>query len=107
MKDWIVQKFLLKYVKGFLDKLPANGLKVAFGIALVILHELNLVYGGTPYGAMILWVINFINGLGGSPDTVLNISLVTLIIGAIHKSLKLLGLEKQNEELKDQIIVGR
>lgn len=98
--NWLVEKFLLKYVKGILDKLPADGLKVALGVALLILHELDKVYGGTPYGAVILWAINFVNGLGGSPDTVLNISIATVLIGALHKTLKLMALEKEVETPK-------
>lgn len=94
LQNWFVEKFLIKYVKGVLDKLPADGLKVALGLVLLVLHELDVVYGGTQYGAIILWLINFINGLGGSPDVVQNISIATIIIGAVHKSLKLLALEK-------------
>lgn len=93
--NWLIEKFLLRYVKGILDKLPADGLKTALGVALLILHELDVLYGGTKYGSIILWLINFINGLGGSPDTVLNISVATILIGALHKSLKLLGYEKE------------
>lgn len=91
--DWIMQKFLLKYVKGFLDKLPANGVKTALGILLIILNELGKVYGGTPYGSVILWVVNFINGLGGSPEAVTTIGLGTALVGLVHRALKIFGQE--------------
>lgn len=92
--NWITETFLKRYVKAVLDKLPANGAKTIIGVVLLILHELTKVYGGTPYGSILLWGINFLNGLGGSPDTVLNISLATILIGALHKALKLAGAEK-------------
>jgi hypothetical protein len=95
--DWLVNKFLLKYVKGILDKIPPNGLKTALGVLLLVLGELAKVYGGTPYGATILWAINFANSLGGTPDTVVNIGLGGIIIGLVHKILKLLKQEKDDE----------
>lgn len=84
MKDWFVKKFLIGYLKGFLDKFPLDGLKTVLGILLIVLGELSKFL--PEYGGPFSFLIEILQQLGGQPIT--EAGLVALITGLVHKALK-------------------
>lgn len=89
IKNWVIQKFLLGYVKDLLDKVPGNGIKTALGVLLYVLDVLKPFYIATPYGVYIAMAIEFIDQL--SPVPFKDISLGVAITGVVHKVLKYFG----------------
>jgi endonuclease III-like uncharacterized protein len=89
IKEYLIKKFLLGYLKDTLDKIPGNGFKTALGILLFVLDLLKPLYVVSPYGNYIALVIDVINQL--SPVPVKDIAISVVITGAVHKILKYFG----------------
>lgn len=87
MKDWILKTFLMSWLKGKLDKLPLNGLKMALGVVLLLLAELlkSLDPSQASYSIVKL-LIEVVSYLG--PDNITDAGLVAIVVGALHKILK-------------------
>lgn len=87
MKDWLVKKFLMSYLKGWLDKLPMNGLKLALGVVLLLLGELLKTLDPSQSSYSIVKALMEIVAYLG-PDNITDAGLVALVVGALHKVLK-------------------
>jgi hypothetical protein len=90
LKDWVIQKVLVGYLKSWLDALPFNGWKSALGILLVILGEMLKVM--PQYSGPLSVVIDILRALPSDPVT--DMGILALIVGAVHKLLKALKLEQ-------------
>lgn len=82
--DWFVKKFLLSYLKKFLDKFPLDGLKTVLGIILIVVGELIKLL--PDYAGPLAFLLDILKELGGAPIT--EAGFVTLITGLVHKALK-------------------
>lgn len=85
--NWIINKLLLGYLKGFLDKLPGNGAKTVLGIVILVLGE--VIKALPQYSGVLSPVFDFIRQLPADPVT--DIGIVTLVTGVVHKVLKWAG----------------
>lgn len=82
-----VEKLLLTYFKGLLDKLPGSGYKTILGVILLILSQ--LIVAAPEYAPFLQPVLDFLNLLpGGYIDVVTDASIVTIVMGLVHKLLK-------------------
>lgn len=88
IKKLIVEKFLLSWVKGALDKIPGNGYKTLLGVLLLVLGV--IIQALPQYAPFVQPLIDFMNYLPIDPIT--DMGIVTLITGLVHKVLKLLKL---------------
>jgi len=84
MKDWFVKKILMGYLKGFLDKLPADGLKTILGIILIVASELVKLL--PEYSGPLSFVLDLLKQLGAAP--IQDAGIVALLVGLVHKALK-------------------
>lgn len=93
IKDWIVKKLIMGYLKGLLDKLPLNGLKTVLSVVVVIVGLVLKAYPVGPVYEIAKLVLEFLNTMDIAPVT--NPADLTIISGAfgavtglIHKYLK-------------------
>lgn len=88
--NWLVKTFALKYLKGLLDKLPLNGYKTVAGVALSVLAVMVPLIPVPLLQELVLFVIEFLRNAGISEpvSTTLEGGIVLVIVGAIHKLLK-------------------
>ena len=91
LKDLIVKKFLLSWLKGKLDSLPFDGWKTVIGIVEVALGVLLVQV--PEYHSAIQFALDILNQLGGNPITDMGVvtlikGIVTTLIGLVHKLLK-------------------
>lgn len=93
LKDWIVKKLIMGYLKGFLDKLPLNGLKTALGVVVVLVGLALKAYPAGPVFEIAKMILEVLNTMSVAPVT--NPADLTIISGAfwavvglIHKLMK-------------------
>lgn len=91
IKEYILQKFLLDFVKSKLDKLPGNGWKTVLGIVELVLGLLLVQL--PEFRGPLQFLIDLLNQLGPDPITDMGIvalvkGIVTTLVGIIHKILK-------------------
>jgi len=87
MFSWIQKYFIKKFIKGLLDKLPADGQKTLVGILLVVLGAVASFYGAdSSVGAIIAFAIETLKSIEHVPAEQLG-GVITLV-GLIHKLLK-------------------
>lgn len=95
IKDAIVKKFALGWLKGKLDALPLDGFKTALGILLLILSELSKQVDPSEASyAVIKLILEGLAYLGA--ENISDAGLVALIVGTIHKALKLIERKAAN-----------
>lgn len=90
LKNWIVEKFLVGYLKSWLDSLPFNGWKSVLGILLVVFGE--MLKAMPQYSGPLSAVIDILRALPSDPVT--DMGILALIVGAVHKVLKALKIEQ-------------
>lgn len=83
MKDWIVKKFLLGYVKGFLDKLPMDGYKTLLSVLLLLITVAIQVL--PQYAPFLIPIAELLRPYA---DVLVDVTLGTAVTGAVHKVLK-------------------
>jgi hypothetical protein len=82
-----VEKLLLTYFKGLLDKMPGSGYKTILGVIVLIVSQ--LIVAAPEYAPFLEPVLSFLNLLpGGYIDIVTDASIVTIVTGLVHKLLK-------------------
>ena len=86
--NWLVQKFVLGWLKTELDKIPGNGIKLAFGVVLLILEEIKkaCVLAVLAYCSYVDPAIKLFGDL--HPAVVENTAITLIVVGAVHKLLK-------------------
>jgi ABC-type amino acid transport system permease subunit len=88
--NWLIKTFALKYLKGLLDKLPLNGYKTVAGVVLAVLVVVVPLIPVPLLQELVLFVVEFLRsaGIQEPVSTTLEGSIALVIIGAIHKLLK-------------------
>ena len=97
--DWIKNFFITRFLKGLLDKLPANNKKTILGVILLVLSVLQQMFPDNPVAPMLQAVLDLLKSMGAEDLQTLSIGVV--VTGLIHKLLKLIF----KEEKKDNNIV--
>lgn len=93
LKNWIVQKLIMSWLKGLLDKLPLDGLKTVLGVILAGIGVVLKFYPAGPVFEIANYALELMRTMDIAPVTdpaTLTIisGSVTAVIGAIHKLLK-------------------
>ena len=87
MFKWVKEYFMKKYIKGLLDKLPADGRKTIVGALLVVLGGALTIYGqDSSVGAVLALVIQLLKDFQHVPAE--QLGGVVAVVGLAHKYLK-------------------
>lgn len=86
MVDWIVNKLLKQYLKGFLDKLPLNNYKTLLSVITYIIIEVLKVIDSSGMAHEILSVV--LNAISPYAADIQLSAVIGAIVGLIHKLLK-------------------
>lgn len=82
IRDWVIQKFIMSWLKSFLEKLPFNGMKTVLGVAVAALGVLMHLAGAGPvydYAKMALEFLNTMN-----IPVITDPSIITMITGGVY-----------------------
>ena len=95
MNNWIIQKFLLGWLKEQLGKIPGDGIKTVLGLLLIVLGVLAKACLVAPamWCAVVPTLTDLLGGL--DPAHITDAGIVALVVGVVHKLLKLFSGEKQ------------
>lgn len=98
MVNWIINKFLLSWLKGVLDKLPLSGYKTVLGVVLAVLTALAPLIPIDEVRTLLAVVAEALKAVGVSDPASgsFEASIVLVIVGAVHKLLK--WLEERNKQ---------
>lgn len=81
--NWLERIIVSKYLKGWLDKLPLNGLKTALGVAIIVLGAVAQLK--PEYAGIINWLIDILKPYA---ELITDAGIITLITGVVHKGTK-------------------
>lgn len=84
IKGWVMKKFLLDYLKSFLDKLPADGKKTALSLLVLLLTVCAELF--PQFRQVIHEVIEALKQLGA--EVWFSLSIGGAVVGLLHKWLK-------------------
>ena len=84
--DWVKNWIVTKFVKGLLDKLPANNKKTYLGIIITVLSIVVQLWPENPVSPIIASIINMLSSMGA--EDMSNIGIGVTAIGVVHKVLK-------------------
>ena len=62
--DWIIRKFLLKYLKGALDKLPANGKKTVVTGLVAAIGAVLFYFPEADVGGVLSELMSYMKAMG-------------------------------------------
>lgn len=79
----LIEKVLLTYLKGILDKLPGGGFKTIFGLVILVLGV--AIQLAPEYAPILQPVIDF---LAPYARLITDAGIVTAATGLVHKALK-------------------
>lgn len=102
LKEFFVKQFLLIYVKGLLDKLPANGSKTVIGLLILVL---GAVVSALPqYAQYVTPVADFLNQL--NPNIIKDANVISLVVSAVGSVIGLVGIGHKDLKKIDEKING-
>ena len=82
--SWL-QRFLVeRLLKGFLDKLPANGKKTILSVLLIVVAVVAQLF--PEVAGVLAHISQFLLGLGA--EDIRNAGIVGVLVGVLHKFLK-------------------
>jgi hypothetical protein len=83
LKDWVVQKLIMSWLKGFLEKLPFNGMKTVLGVVVAALGALMRLAGaGHPVFDYAQMALEFLNTL--NIPVITDPSILAMITGGVY-----------------------
>ena len=98
MKEWLIKKVLLGWLKKELEKIPGEGIKTLFGVLLLILGVLkeHCLLQVSLLCSAVDPAMDFLIGL--NPSTIQDVGIVAIIVGLTHKILKFFEKRSENTE---------
>lgn len=81
--NWLERLIVSKYLKGWLDKLPLNGMKTALGVVIIVLGVIAQLK--PEYAAIINWLIEILKPYA---ELITDAGILTLITGVVHRVSK-------------------
>jgi len=84
--NWLKNLIVTKFLKGLLDKLPANNKKTYLGAILLILGVVAQVWPDNPATPLVLALIEMLKDMGAAD--LFNLGLGVTLTGLVHKGLK-------------------
>lgn len=84
IKDWVIKKFLIGWLREKLSALPFDGWKTVVGLLLIILGE--LLKAMPQYAGVFSILIEILKSL--PYDAITDFGIISLVAGVVHKLLK-------------------
>lgn len=98
IKNWLFKNAIAQGLRALLDKLPANGKKTILGILVLVLGEVLRAYPAASFTGYLAVILEIVNSLG--PENITDAGIVTIIVGLVHKLLKLFDNDDKPEPPK-------
>ena len=87
LTDWIVKRFLLKYLKGALDKLPANGKKTIISALVAVIGAVLVQFPEANISGILSELLAYMRAMG-IDQAIMQTGIFAAGMSVFHKILK-------------------